>query len=69
MTEPGADRDHSGFTFTDENFRRRYAAEDRGADRPQSSPPPPIASGPRHLHGGGNSYRRARRRRLAAASG
>jgi hypothetical protein len=69
MTEPAANRHDPGFAFTDEDFRRRYDAEDRGVDRPHSSPLPSPTSGPSRLHGGGNSYMRARRRRLAAASG
>jgi hypothetical protein len=63
MSEETFDREEDGFTFSEEDFGRRYFPEQK---------PPSVAgvSGPRQtvrIHGAGNSFMRALRRRLAAA--
>jgi hypothetical protein len=70
MKEAAVDQKEIGFTFTDEDFNRRYSPEKFRPAAPAPSAPPvqSPAAGPR-LHGGANSFMRARRRRLAAASG
>jgi hypothetical protein len=73
MSEETFDHEENGFTFSDEDFGRRYS--------PEQSPPSPAdlknISRPANqkadsnivrIHGGGNSFMRALRRRLAAAA-
>jgi hypothetical protein len=72
MSETLFDQEENGFTFTDQDFERRYAAEG------EAPPTPSAGSRSRttvqrakslaaRIHGGGNSFMRARRRRLLAS--
>jgi len=71
MSEETFDHEENGFTFSDEDFGRRYFSEQK----------PPSSADLKNLsrranqqayanivriHGGGNSFMRALRRRLAA---
>ena len=72
MSEETFECEEDGFTFSDEDFGRRYfpeqnlrsgsdASNSRGTGNHQAKP------NPARIHGGGNSFMRALRRRLAAA--
>lgn len=71
---PDDNSDDDGFTFTDEDFARRYETAQpvrhppaaTGSSAAASEPADPVA---RPIHGGGNSFMRARRRRRAACRG
>jgi len=71
MTQTTFDHEE-GFTFTDQDFERRYSPEEEipsVAEAGNPSAPPaqqgkPVAA---RIHGGGNSFMRARRRRLASS--
>jgi hypothetical protein len=62
MSEETFDHEEDGFTFSDEDFGRRYFSEQKSRPADQQAKPN-TAPGP----GGGNSFMRALRRRLAAA--
>jgi hypothetical protein len=64
MSEETFDREEDGFTFSDEDFGRRYFPEQKPPSVAGVSSPPRTA----RIHGGGNSFMRALRRRLAAAA-
>jgi hypothetical protein len=63
MSEETFDREEDGFTFSDEDFGRRYFPEQKSPAAAGVSSPPRTG----RTHGGGNSFVRALRRRLAAA--
>jgi hypothetical protein len=73
MSEETFDHEEDGFTFSDEDFGRRYFSEQRPpspADVKHLSRPVNQQANPSsaRIHGGGNSFMRALRRRLAAAA-
>jgi hypothetical protein len=63
MSEETFDREEDGFTFSDEDFGRRYFSEQKSRPADQQAKPNTA-----RIHGGGNSFMRALRRRLAAAA-
>jgi hypothetical protein len=69
MSDANFDREEPGFTFTDEDYARRYFPGQSSA-AVRSAKSVASAASAKHagpLHGGGNSFMRARRRRLAAS--
>jgi hypothetical protein len=63
MSEETFDREEDGFTFSDEDFGRRYFPQQKPPSAAGVSSPSRTA----RIHGGGNSFMRALRRRLAVA--
>jgi len=61
MSEETFDSEEDGFTFSDEDFGRRYLSEQKPRPADQQAKPNTAP-----IHGGGNSFMRALRRRLAA---
>jgi hypothetical protein len=70
MSDANFDQNEVGFTFTDEDYARRYSPRKASAAVQPANPTPSGPASENHaggLHGGGNSFMRARRRRLAAS--
>jgi hypothetical protein len=73
MSEETFDGEEDGFTFSDEDFGRRYFAEQNlgsasGGSNSSGAGTCQAKSSTARIHGGGNSFMRALRRRLAAAA-
>ena len=73
MSEETFDGEEDGFTFSDEDFGRRYFPEqnlgsDSGANNSSGAGNHQAKPNTARIHGGGNSFMRALRRRLAAAA-
>jgi hypothetical protein len=73
MSEETFDGEEDGFTFSDEDFGRRYFPEPNqrsasGASNSSGAGNRQAKSNTARIHGGGNSFMRALRRRLAAAA-
>jgi hypothetical protein len=72
MSEETFEREEDGFTFSDEDFGRRYFPEQSldsasGASNSSSAGNHQAKPIPARIRGGGNSFMRALRRRLAEA--
>jgi len=73
MSEETFDGEEDGFTFSDEDFGRRYFPEQNlrsasGASNSSGARNHQAKPNTARTHGGGNSFMRALRRRLAAAA-
>ena len=73
MSEETFDGEEDGFTFSDEDFGRRYFPEQNlhsasGASNSSVAGNYQAKANAARIHGGGNSFMRALRRRLAAAA-